>query len=168
MYLRYGNINININIVSKVIIGLISLFLSIIFAYYLQSDSKNRLESFGDYINYLFDKLYFMYIVVFMTFVFYTLFNFLLNNRATIHREIKTRGKTFIDNSLGPNFINRSITGGQLATNKLYDYTGRTLNYLRPKRAQIAQDYTVQPLYAQTEYPKSWIPGSLKNTNPFD
>jgi hypothetical protein len=173
MYSRYGKININ---PKKIIFGAIALILAVSIAYYLQSDNENKLENFGDYINYLFEKIYFIYITAFMTILFYVLFNFLLDNKDTIKREINTRGSSFINKNFGPDFINRSIKGGQQATNRLYNYTGGAYNYLRPKRAQIVPKYAVEPLYAvkplsiPAQYPTSWMPSSMpqKSYNPFD
>jgi hypothetical protein len=157
MYLSFGKINIGIK---GVIIGVVSIILSVLVAYYLISDEDNRLETFSDYLNLIFGKMYFIYVVIFMTIVFYNILHFLFDNRESIKREIRSRGQTIYNKTLGPNFINRSIRGGVNATNKIYDYSGRAYNYLRPNRAQINPTFNVEPLYAQTEYPKSY--------NPFD
>jgi len=165
MYLSFGKINIEFK---NVVIGVVALILSVIVAYYLASDendNENKLENLGDYFNYLYNKVYFIYVLVFMTIVFYNLLHFLLDNQETI----RTRGQLLVDNTLGKNFINRSIRGGVDATNKIYDYSGKAYNYLRPKRAQINPTFNVEPLYAQSEYPKTWMPSNVqKSYNPFD
>ena len=120
--------------VKKLMVLSISFILAIVVAYYLQNNNKNKLENFGDYFNYFLDKVTFLYTSIILTFIFYTVFEFLLNNK-----EFKSGGKSF---------VNRSIRGGQLASNKIYDYTGRAYNYLRPNRLQINPEFTVQPLYA--------------------
>ena len=100
-----------------------------------------------------------------MTFVFYNFLHFLLDNQEII----RNRGQSLIDKTFGQGFINKSIKGGVDATNKIYDYSGRAYNYLRPKRAQINPNFNVEPLYVQTEYPKSWMPSNIqKSYNPFD
>jgi len=163
MYLSFGKINISIK---NAIFIVFAIILSIFLAYYLNSDDdENKLENFGDYFSYVYGKFYFIYIVIFMTLVFYNLFNFLSNNRESI----MSRGQSLVNKTFGPNFINRSIRGGVDASNKIYDYSGRTYNYLRPKRAQINPAFTVEPLYAPTEYPKTWMPSNVqKSYNPFD
>jgi hypothetical protein len=163
MYSIYGKINIKFK---DVVILIVALILSILVAYYLVSDeNQNKLENLGDYFNYLYQKLYFIYVLVFMTFVFYNFLHFLLDNQEII----RNRGQSLIDKTLGQGFINKSIKGGVDATNKIYDYSGRAYNYLRPKRAQINPGFNVEPLYAQTEYPKSWMPSNIqKSYNPFD
>lgn len=154
MYSIYGKINIKFK---NVVIGIVALILSIIIAFYLTSDKdENKLENLGDYFNYVFGKVYFIYVLIFMTLVFYNLLHFLVDNRETI----KNRGQLLVDNALGRNFINRSIRGGVDATNKIYGYSGRAYNYLIPKRAQINPVFNVEPLYAQTNVQRSY--------NPFD
>jgi|694.fasta_scaffold115778_3 hypothetical protein len=144
MVFSYGKINIR-----NLIVGFISLFSAFMVAYYVQSDNENKFENFGDYINYFLDKFTFLYILIIFTFIFYNIFGFLVDNRQTIKKEFSSRGKIFMDRSLGPDFVNRSIKGGRTATNKIYDYTGRAYNYLRPNK-RINPEYTVQPLYAPT------------------
>jgi len=163
MYLSFGKINIEFK---NVVIGVVSLILSVIVAYYLASDeNENKLENLGDYFNYLYGKVYFIYVLIFMTFVFYNLLHFLLDNQEII----RNRGQLLVDKTLGQNFINRSIRGGVDATNKIYGYSGKAYNFLRPKRAQISPAFTVEPLYSQTEYPKTWMPSNAQNSyNPFD
>ena len=165
MYSIYGKINIKFK---DVVIVIVALILAILVAYYLVSDeneNENKLENLGDYFNYLYNKVYFIYVLVFMTFLFYNLLHFLLDNQDTI----RNKGQYLIDKTLGQNFINRSIKGGVDATNKIYGYSGRAYNYLRPKRAQINPAFNVEPLYAQTEYPKTWMPSNAqKSYNPFD
>jgi len=139
MVFGYGKINIK-NFVN----GIISLLLAIVIAYYVQSDDENKFESFGDYIYYIFDKFTFLYTVIIFTVIFYNIFGFLINNRQTIKKEISSRGKNF----LGPDFVDRSIKGGRTATNKMYDYTSRAYNYLRPNRANVNPGYNIEPLYA--------------------
>ena len=154
MYSIYGKINVKFK---NVVIGIVALILSIIIAFYLTSDKdENKLENLGDYFNYVFGKVYFIYVLIFMTLVFYNLLHFLLDNRETI----RNRGQSFIDKTLGQNLINRSIRGGVDATNKIYGYSGRAYNYLRPKRAQINPVFNVEPLYAQPNVQSSY--------NPFD
>jgi hypothetical protein len=145
MVFSYDKINIK-----NLAIGFVSLFLAFMVAYYVQSDNENRFENFGDYINYFLDKFTFLYILVMFTFIFYNVFGFLVDNRQTIKKEFNSRGKIFMDRSLGPDFVNRSIRGGRTATNKIYDYTGRAYNYLRPNRARITPQYNIEPLYAPT------------------
>jgi len=163
MYSIYDKINIKFK---DVVIIIVALILSILVAYYLASDeNQNKLENLGDYFNYLYQKLYFIYVLVFMTFVFYNFLHFLLDNQEII----RNRGQSLIDKTFGQGFINKSIKGGVDATNKIYDYSGRAYNYLRPKRAQINPNFNVEPLYVQTEYPKSWMPSNIqKSYNPFD
>jgi len=163
MYLGFGKININ------VIFGIISLILAVIVAYYLILDEDNKLENFGDYFNLIFGKIYFIYTVIFMTIVFYNILLFIFINRNLIKREISSRGQSLYNKTLGPNFVNRSIRGGVNATNKIYDYSGRAYNYLRPNRARVNPEFTVEPLYTQTEYPQTWMPSNVpKKYNPFD
>jgi hypothetical protein len=145
MYLRFGKINISLK---NVILGVIALFLSIILAYYLvydenSNENTNKLKNLGDYFNYIYTKIYFGYVVVFMTIVFYNVLHYLLDNREFI----KSRGQSFVNNTIGRDFINRSIRGGVDATNKIYDYSGRAYNYLRPKRVQINRTVNVGPAY---------------------
>ena len=163
MVFNYDKMN-----VKKLAVVSISFILAIVVAYYLQNNNENKLENFGDYFNYFLDKITFLYTSIILTFIFYTVFEFLLNNK-----EFKSGGKSFVNRSirggqlasnkiydysgraynqlqkrLGPDFVNQSIRGGQLASNKIYDYTGRAYNYLRPNRLQINPEFTVQPLYA--------------------
>ena len=163
MYLSFGKINIEF---TNVVIGVVALILSLFLAYYLASDENDdKLENLGDYFNYLYNKVYFIYVLVFMTIIFYNLLHFLLDNQETI----RTRGQLLVDNTLGKNFINRSIRGGVDATNRIYGYSGKAYNFLRPKRAQINPTFNVEPLYAQSEYPKTWMPSNVqKSYNPFD
>jgi hypothetical protein len=139
MVFSYGKINIQ-----NFLNGIISLSFAIMIAYYLKSDDENKFESFSDYIYYIFDKFTFLYTVIIFTFIFYNIFGILINNRKTIKKEISNRSKNF----LGPDFVDRSIKGGRTATNKIYDYTGRVYNYLRPNRANINPVYNIEPLYA--------------------
>ena len=143
MVFNYDKMNIK-----KLATLLFSFIIAFVIAYYLQNNNKNKLENFGDYFNYFLDKITFLYTLIILTFIFDTLLGFLLNNSERIKREFKSGGKNFIDRSLGPNFVNRSIRGGQLASNKIYNYTGRAYNYLRPNRLQINPEFTVKPLYA--------------------
>ena len=165
MYLSFGKINIKIK---SVVIGVVALILSVIVAYYLVSDenaNENKLENIGDYFNYIYEQIYFIYVIVFMTIVFYNLLHFLLDNQEII----RNRGQYLVDKTIGKNFINRSIRGGVDATNKIYGYSGRAYNYLRPKRVQLNPSFTVEPLYAQTEYPRTLMsPDVPKSYNPFD
>ena len=137
--------------VKKLAVVSISFILAIVVAYYLQNNNENKLENFGDYLNYFLDKITFLYTSIILTFIFYTVFEFLLNNK-----ELKSGAKSFVDRSirggqlasnkiydysgraynqlqrrLGPDFVNRSIRGGQLASNKIYDYSGRAYNQLQ-------------------------------------
>lgn len=137
--------------VKKLAVISISFILAIVVAYYLQNNNENKLENFGDYFNYFLDKITFLYTSVILTFIFYTVFEFLLNNQ-----EFKSGAKSFVDRSirggqlaankiydysgrgynqlqrrLGPDFVNQSIRGGQLASNKIYDYSGRAYNQLQ-------------------------------------
>jgi hypothetical protein len=153
MYLNLGKINIYSK---NVIFGIVALILSVLVAYYLISDEDNKLENFGDYLNLIFGKMYFIYTIVFMTIVFYNILHFLFLNRDFIKREINSRGRALYNKTLGPNFINSSIRGGVDATNKLYDYSGRAYNYLIPNRARVNPGFTVEPLYMPKKY------------NPFD
>ena len=137
MYLNFGKINIK-----NVIFFIIALIASIILAYYLvlseyEYEDENKLKNFGDYFNYIFNKVYFIYVIIFMTFVIYMLLHFLFDNRESIRREVRSRGQTLYNATLGPNFINRSIQGGANATNKLYNYSNRAYNYLRPNIARF-------------------------------
>jgi uncharacterized membrane protein len=158
MYLSFGKINIEFK---NVVIGVVALILSLFLAYYLASDENenendDKLENLGDYFNYLYNKVYFIYVLVFMTIVFYNILHFLFLNRDFIKREINSRGRALYNKTLGPNFINSSIRGGVDATNKLYDYSGRAYNYLIPNRARVNPGFTVEPLYMPKKY------------NPFD
>jgi hypothetical protein len=145
MVFNYDKINIK-----NLAIGFISLFLAFMVAYYVQSDNENSFENFGDYINYFLDNFIFFYTIIIFTFVFYNIIGFLVDNRQTIKKELNSGGKIFMNRSLGPDFVNRSIRGGRAATNKIYDYTGRAYNYLRPNRARINPVYNIEPLYAPT------------------
>ena len=135
MYLNFGKINIK-----SVIFFIIALIASIILAYYLvlsEYEDENKLKNFGYYFNYIFNKVYFIYVIIFMTFVIYMLLHFLFDNRESIRREVRSRGQTLYNATLGPNFINRSIQGGANATNKLYNYSNRAYIYLRPNIARF-------------------------------
>lgn len=156
MYSIFGKININSK---NAIFGVLALILAVIVAYYLSFEEESKLDNFSDYLDFIFGKIYFIYIIIFMTFVFYNVLHYLFNNRESIKREISSRGQTLYNNTLGPNFINRSIQGGVNASNKLYNYSDRAYNYLRPNRAQINPQFTVKPLY---------IPEASKSYNPFD
>jgi hypothetical protein len=142
MYLSLGKINIfNRN----VIFGIIALILSIILAYYLILDEDNKLENFSDYFDLIFGKIYFVYTVIVMTIVFYNLLHLIFNNRELI----RSRGESLFNKTLGPNFVNRSIRGGVDASNKIYDYSDRAYNYLRPNRTRVNPEFTVEPLNLQ-------------------
>ena len=153
MYLSLGKINIfNRN----VIFGIIALILSIILAYYLILDEDNKLENFSDYFDLIFGKIYFVYTVIVMTIVFYNLLHLIFNNRELI----RSRGESLFNKTMGPNFVNRSIRGGVDASNKIYDYSGRAYNYLRPNRTRVNPEFTVEPLNLQAL--------NQRRYNPFD
>ena len=82
----------------NIITFLVSLTIATIVAYYSQTRDKNKLENFLDYIYFIFEKIYLVYVVILITTILTVIFTEIIDNSFFL----KDKGWHYLKKSTEP------------------------------------------------------------------